>query len=183
MCQAVLPSDLAPALVALDARVRVISSRKEREISLEEMYTKPMADHRQMTVLKPGELISDFMIPNPAAGSRGIYLKAMERKAWSFALVSLAAQLKWNGDQIADGRLVLGSVAPVPWRAKEAEDILRGQKLSAEILRSAGEAAVAAARPLRDNEYKIQLVKELFGKIQESLNIQYPRASLRSGKS
>lgn len=169
MCQAVLPSDLAPALVALDARVRIISSRKEREISLEEMYTKPMPDHRQMTVLKPGELISEVMIPNPAAASRGIYLKTMDRKAWSFALVSLAAQLQWNGDQIADGRLVLGSVAPVPWRAKEAEEVLRGQKLSAEILRRAGEAAVAAARPLRDNEYKVQLVKGLFGKMWDPL--------------
>jgi xanthine dehydrogenase YagS FAD-binding subunit len=170
MCQAVLPADLAPALVALEARVKIISSRKEREISLEEMYTKPIPDHRQMTVLKPGELISEVMIPNPAAGSRGIYLKTMERKAWSFALVSLAAQLQWNGDQIAEGRLVLGSVAPVPWRAKEAEEVLRGQKLSAEILRRAGEAAVAAARPLRDNEYKVQLVKGLFGKMWDSLN-------------
>lgn len=170
MCQAVLPSDLAPVLVALDARVKIISSRKEQEIPLEEMYTKPMPDHRQMTVLKPGELISEVIIQNPAAGSRGIYLKTMERKAWSFALVSLAAQLQWSGDQIADGRLVLGSVAPVPWRAKEAEEVLRGQKLSAEILRRAGEAAVAAAKPLRDNEYKVQMVKGLFGKMWDSLD-------------
>jgi xanthine dehydrogenase YagS FAD-binding subunit len=169
MCQAVLPSDLAPALVALEARVRIISSRKEREIPLEEMYTKPTADHRQMTVLKPGDLISEVTIPNPADGSEGIYLKTMERKAWAFALVSLAAQLQWNRDQIVDGRLVLGSVAPVPWRAKEAEDILRGQKLSPEILRRAGEAAVAAAKPLRDNEYKIQLVKGLFGRLGDRL--------------
>jgi xanthine dehydrogenase YagS FAD-binding subunit len=169
MCQAVHPSDLAPALVALGGRVRILSTRKEREIPLEEMYTKPLPDHRQMTVLKPGELVIEIVIPNPAAGSWGVYLKAMDRKAWAFALVSLAAQLQLDGDRIVDGRLVLGGVAPMPWRAIEAEEVLRGQTVSAEKLKGAGEAAVAGARPLRHNEYKVQLVKGLFSTLGEAL--------------
>jgi xanthine dehydrogenase YagS FAD-binding subunit len=165
MCQSVHPSDLAPALIALKACVKIAEARKEREIPLEELYTIPGQNHRQMTVLKPGELIREIQVSAPVKGSRGVYLKAMERKAWSFALVSLAAQLRLERDTIAEARLVLGGVAPIPWRAKEAEEVLRGQKISEELTSQAGEAAVAAARPLRDNGYKVQLVKGLFSKM------------------
>lgn len=164
LCQSVHPSDLAPALISLKARVKILGPRKERELPLEELYTIPAQNHRQTTILKPGELITEIQMSAPAEGSRGVYLKAMERKAWSFALVSLAAQLRFENDSIAEARLVLGGVAPIPWRAREAEEILRSQKISEELGLQAGEAAVSGARPLRDNAYKVQLVQALVRK-------------------
>lgn len=85
----------------------------------------------------------------------------MERRAWSFALVSVAAHVTFEGDRMAEVNIVLGGVAPVPWRAKEAEKVLTGEKVSAGVAKAAGEAAVASAKPLRDNEYKIHLAKAL----------------------
>lgn len=161
ICHAVHPSDLAPALMALHAKVEVIRYGVKREISLEALYRKPSKDHRQMTILKPGELIKEIRIPAPSLESRGVYLKAMERQAWSFALVSVAAHLKFDSGYIQEANLILGGVAPIPWQAKEAEVVLKGQKLSEELAGQAGEAAMMSARPLRDNEYKIKLVKGL----------------------
>ena len=162
-CQSVHPSDLAPALIALKASVKIAAARTEREVALEELYTIPDPNHRQTTVLKPGELIREIKVPSPPGTSRGVYLKAMERKAWSFALVSVAVQLRFDGDTVAEARLALGGVAPIPWRAREAEEVLRGRKISEELTLQAGEAAVAEARPLRDNAYKVQLIRALVG--------------------
>jgi xanthine dehydrogenase YagS FAD-binding subunit len=160
-CHAVHPSDLAPALMALDATIRVVGPDLDGEISLAELYTKPTESHRQMTILGPGELITEIRVPTPQQNSCGIYLKAMERQSWSFALVSVAAQLNFEGERIAEARLVLGGVAAIPWRAKDAENILRGQKFSEDLAERAAEAAVAGAQPLRDNVYKISLAKSL----------------------
>ena len=99
---------------------------------------------------------------------RGVFLKSMERKAWSFALVSLALQLRLDGDRVAEGRMVLGGVAPVPWRAKGAEEILQGERLSEDLAQRAAKAAVSGVRPMRDNAYKVQLVQRLVSK---ALNI------------
>jgi xanthine dehydrogenase YagS FAD-binding subunit len=160
-CHAVHPSDLAPALMALDATIRVVGPDLDGEISLEELYTKPTESRRQMTILGPGELIVEIRVPTPQQNSRGIYLKAMERQSWSFALVSVAAQLNFEGERIAEARLVLGGVAAIPWRAKDAENILRGQKFSEDLAERAAEAAVAGAQPLRYNAYKVKLAQAL----------------------
>jgi len=160
-CHAVHPSDLAPALMALDATIRVVGPDLDGEISLAELYTKPTENHRQMTILGPGELIVEIRVPTPQQNSRGIYLKAMERQSWSFALVSVAAQLNFEGERIAEARLVLGGVAAIPWRAKDAENILRGQKFSEDLAERAAEAAVAGAQPLRYNAYKVKLAQAL----------------------
>lgn len=160
-CHAVHQSDLAPALIALDASVRVVGPDLDGEISLEELYTKPTASRRQMTILGPGELIAEVHVPAPTEGARGVYLKAMERGSWSFALVSVAAQLCCEGEHIADARLVLGGVAAIPWRAKDSERILLGQKFSEELAERAAAAAVAGAQPLRENEYKVPLAQGL----------------------
>jgi xanthine dehydrogenase YagS FAD-binding subunit len=160
-CHAVHPSDLAPALMALDATIRVVGPDLDGEISLAELYTKPTESHRQMTILGPGELITEIRVPTPKGDSRGVYLKAMERQSWSFALVSVAAQLNFEGERITDARLVLGGVAAIPWRAKDAEKILRGQKFSEDLAERAAEAAVAGAQPLRYNAYKVKLAQAL----------------------
>jgi xanthine dehydrogenase YagS FAD-binding subunit len=160
-CHAVHPSDLAPALIALDATIRVVGPDLDGEILLQELYTKPTESRRQMTILGPGELIAEIRVSTPQENTRGVYLKAMERQSWSFALVSVAAQLSFAGERIADARLVLGGVAAIPWRAKDSEKILIGQRFSEELAERAAEAAVAGAQPLRDNEYKVTLAKAL----------------------
>jgi len=161
ICHASHPSDLAPALMALQSRIKIASPTGMREIALEELYQEPRPERRQMTILEPGELITEVVVPLPGRGSRGIYLKAMERKAWSFALVSVAAILTFDGDTITEGRLVLGGMATIPWRAKEAESILGGKKFSAGLCREVAESALQEARPLRDNHYKVPLAKAL----------------------
>ncbi|HXZ38313.1 MAG TPA: xanthine dehydrogenase family protein subunit M [Thermodesulfobacteriota bacterium] len=161
ICHASHPSDLAPALMALQSRIKIASPTGMREIALEELYQEPRPERRQMTILEPGELITEVAVPLPGRGSRGIYLKAMERKAWSFALVSVAAILTFDGDTITEGRLVLGGMATIPWRAKEAESILGGKKFSAGLCREVAESALQEARPLRDNHYKVPLAKAL----------------------
>ncbi|MCL6642821.1 MAG: xanthine dehydrogenase family protein subunit M [Candidatus Bipolaricaulota bacterium] len=160
-CHAVHPSDLAPALIALDATIRVVGPDLDGEILLQELYAKPTESHRQMTILGPGELITEIRVPTPKENARGVYLKAMERQSWSFALVSVAALLHCEGERIADARIVLGGVAAIPWRAKDSEKILIGQRFSEELAERAAEAAVAGAQPLRDNAYKIPLAKGL----------------------
>jgi xanthine dehydrogenase YagS FAD-binding subunit len=154
-------SDLAPALIALGAGVSLIGPEGEREISLEELYKKPEPHPRYATSLKAGELINSIRVPAKPNGSRGVFLKAMERKAWSFALVSVAAQFRLDGRRFVEGALVLGGVAAIPWRAKEAEGVLIGKEYSEPLAVQAADAALSGARPLRDNEYKISLAKGL----------------------
>jgi xanthine dehydrogenase YagS FAD-binding subunit len=166
MCQAVHPSDLAAVLVSLDAKVRIAGQRGNRKILLEDLYRKPGMDQRQMTILQRGELITDVLIPRPPAGSRAIYLKSTERKAWAFALASVAVRLVVRGDNnaVKEGRIVLGGVAPGPWRSKEAEQVLVNRKLTEETMIKTSEAALAEARPLHDNKYKVPLAKGLIRK-------------------
>lgn len=159
ICHAVHPSDLAPALVALDAMVKIVGRAGDREIRLEDFYRIPTQDHRKTTVLEADELIAEIRVALPPMDSRGVYLKVMERRAWSFALVALAAHLRFEGGRIAAVRLVLGGVAPIPWRLKEAEEMLIGEKWSETVLDPVGEIILAQARPLRDNEFKIQLLR------------------------
>lgn len=168
-CHAVHPSDLAPALIALDATVRVVGPDLEGEISLAELYTKPTESHRQMTMLGPGELIIEVRVPTPKKNARGVYLKAMERGSWSFALVSVAVQMSLEGKRITDARIVLGGVSTIPWRAKDSESILIGREFSEELAERAAEAAIAGAQPLRDNAYKVPLAKSLVKKAVGSL--------------
>jgi xanthine dehydrogenase YagS FAD-binding subunit len=146
-------------MIALDARVQVAGPERRDQMSLEELYQIPKRNLRQMTVLKRNELITEVTVPAPSKKSRTIFLKAMERQAWSFALVSVAAHLTFDGDRVEEARLVLGGVAPIPWRAVQAEKIVQRQRLTEELAKAAGEGAVVNARPLRDNEYKIALTK------------------------
>ncbi len=168
-CHAVHPSDLAPALIALDATIRVVGPDLDGEISLAELYTKPTESLRQMTILGPGELITEIRVPALQESTRGVYLKAMERQSWSFALVSVAAHLRREGERIADARIVLGGVAAIPWRAKDSEKLLIGQRFSEELAERAAEAAVAGAQPLRYNAYKVELAKALVKRALEML--------------
>jgi xanthine dehydrogenase YagS FAD-binding subunit len=160
-CIAVHPSDLAPALVALDAEVAIQGPRGARTLAVAELLQAPTAPARVEHCLAPDELILAVRIPAQPAGAHGVYLKVMERAAWSFALASAAAQLAVREGRVEHARLVLGGVAPIPWRVAEAEALLLGQTLTPELAARAAERAVAGAQPLTHNAYKLTLAREL----------------------
>lgn len=163
-CVAVHPSDAATALVAHGATVRLRGPEGERTIALEDLFREPTDDHRTETLVDPAELVLAVELPSPAAGTRSVYLKAMDRKVWAFALASVAATLTLEDGQITAARLVLGGVAPIPWRAREAEAALAGQAVSVDVLNRAADIALQGAHPLEHNGYKVVLARNLVQK-------------------
>jgi xanthine dehydrogenase YagS FAD-binding subunit len=160
-CHIVHPSDPAVALLALDASLVVAGPAGTRTVSLGEFYLLPRQDVHREVALADNELVTEVRIPVPPAGARGTYLKVAERQAWDFALVSVAVQLHLDGDIVQGARVALGGVAPVPWRAEEAEGALSGLPLTDEAIERAARAATEGARPLAQNAYKIDLAQGL----------------------
>lgn len=160
-CVAVAPSDLAPALIAYDATVAVSGARGSRSMPLCDLFVVPHGRVRREHAIAADELITEIRVPENAMARRGAFEKAMERKSWSFALVSVAASIKVIGGVARDARIVLGGVAPVPWRAREAEKLLEGQVLDDAACAAAADAALDKAEPLKDNGYKVPLAREL----------------------
>ena len=159
LCWSVYPSDLAPALIALDARAVIASAQGERTIPLAEFYAPPIVNVRKENVLSRGDVVKEIRVPAPKKGDRSAYIKFMERGAWDFAVVSAAVKLTLAGSSIANIRIVCGGIAPVPWRLKAAEDALRGRSVSESAAASAAAKAAAAARPLAENGYKVDVFK------------------------
>lgn len=160
-CYIVHPSDTAPALVALDARVRLASPSGTRLVRLESFFVPPSEDVRRETLLQPGELLTEVLLSPPAAGQRSIYRKVRARGAWDFALAGVAVALSGPDDRVEAARVVLSGVAPIPWRAVDAEEALNGSRLDAETISRAATASVADARPMTRNGYKVELVRGL----------------------
>lgn len=159
-CVAVHPSDPAAALLAFDARVLLRGRRSEREVVLGDFFRLPYEDRRTETALQEDELVVSVLLP-PPGGLRTTYLKAMNRQVWSFALVSVAAGLRLEAGRIVAARLVLGSVAPIPRRLVEAEQALIGSAPDVAAFDRAAEIALAQARPLSRNGYKLALARGL----------------------
>lgn len=159
-CVHVHPSDPAAALVALDAKIGVRGKNGAREIAAEEFFRAPTSDNRRLNVLPPDEVITHLQIPI-SVNSRSVYLKAMDRATWTFALASAAVRLAFTDGKISDARVVIGGIAPVPWRARAAETILQSQALNADLAARAAEQAVQDAEPLAHNAYKIRLARAL----------------------
>jgi xanthine dehydrogenase YagS FAD-binding subunit len=158
-CVATHPSDMAVALVALDAVVHLAAPTGTRTLPLTELHRLPGDRPDLETVLAPGELITAIELPAMPAGARSTYRKVRDRASYAFALVSVAAVLTVEDGRIADIRLALGGVAAKPWRASVAEAALRGGPATEATFHAAAEAELAAARPLRDNGFKIELAK------------------------
>jgi len=164
------PSDLAPALVALGAEVQLISPRGERVLTLEEFFVLPSeGDVLRETRLAADEVLTRIRVPAPASGQRSIYLKFKERDAYDFALAAVALVLQTDGDRLANCRLVLGAVAPVPWRCTRTERKLAGRPLGEELVALAAQDALADAEPLSENGYKVPLTQGLIAEAFEAL--------------
>jgi xanthine dehydrogenase YagS FAD-binding subunit len=160
-CVAVHPSDLASALLALDAQVRLRGPAGERALAAEAFFAPPEEGRRRETTAAPDELVLAVELA-PQAGLRSTYLKAMDRKVWAFALVGAAVALRQGaGGAIEHARVVLSGVAPTPWRSAAAEEALLGQAPGEELFARAAEAALAGARPLAHNGYKLPLAQAL----------------------
>ncbi len=155
------PSDTAPALVALNAQITIAGPAGEKTIPLEKFFVLPAVDFTRENILKPGEIVTEMFIPQPQAGSKGFYHKVRERQAWDHAIVSVATVVQSSGGTVRDARVVLGGVAPIPWRAPKAEAFLRGKKLDEPVAQKAGEIALEGAKPLKDNGYKVGMAKAL----------------------
>jgi xanthine dehydrogenase YagS FAD-binding subunit len=158
-CVATHPSDMAVAMRALDAAVRVLGPDGERTLPLAELHRLPGDDPSRDTTLRHGELITAIDLPPLGFPSR--YRKARDRASFAFALVSVAAALRLEDGVVADVRLALGGVAHRPWRATAAEDALRGGPATEEAFAAAADAELAAATPLRDNRFKVPLARNL----------------------
>lgn len=162
-CVAVHPSDLAPALLALDAVVTVAGPLGQRTVTLDELYALPQPHRRTETTLGANDLIVSIRLPPPDAAAGSVYLKAMDRAAFSFALAGVAAlvQLSADGRRIARARLVLNGVAPIPWRAQAAEEALAAAEPQQALYEHAAKAALEGAMPLRHNGWKVPLLRAL----------------------
>jgi xanthine dehydrogenase YagS FAD-binding subunit len=159
VCHIVYPSDLAPMLMALDAAVMIVSPRGDRTLPLGDFYALPDKNVLRENVLGPGELVREIRVPPAVKGERSAYLKIEERGAWDFALVSCAVKASGPGKSPSALRIVMGGVAPVPWRLSKAEAALKGKTLSEASARSAARAALGEAEPLAENAYKRALVE------------------------
>jgi xanthine dehydrogenase YagS FAD-binding subunit len=155
------PSDTAPALVALGAQIKIAGSAGERTLPLEKFFVLPQIDYRHENILKPDEIVTEIQVPYPKPGSKGFYHKVRERLAWDHAIVAVATVVQSSGGVVRDARVVMGGVAPIPWRAPKAEEFLRGKKLDEAAAQKAGEIALEGARPLKDNVYKVKMAQDL----------------------
>jgi len=156
------PSDLAPMLVALGARVDVTGSGGKRTIPLDKFFTLPAENIRRENVLKNDDIITEIFVPASPFAARSTYLKFKERESLDFALASVAAAVQLAPNKtVRAARIVLGGVAPIPWRVPVAEDFLAGKSLNPEVLAEAGKLALAEAKPLEKNAYKVPLTQTL----------------------
>ncbi|MBP2296159.1 FAD binding domain-containing protein [Azospirillum rugosum] len=158
-CVATHPSDMCVALAALDATVHVSSADGERRLPFADLHRLPGDAPDLDTVLLPGDLITAVELPPLALAERSTYRKVRDRSSYAFALVSVAAALSVENGTVTDVRLALGGVAHKPWRASKAEQALRGQPATEAAFRVAAAAELAAAEPLRDNTFKVELAQ------------------------
>jgi xanthine dehydrogenase YagS FAD-binding subunit len=146
-------SSLGPALIALNAKVKLVSASGERELAVEQFFVAPGSNDERETALKPGEILTEIIVPT-ATGVKNATYEIREREALDWPLATASVALKGKTP-----RIVLGHVAPIPWIAKEAEQFIAGKTITEDVVEQAGALAVKGAKPLSQNEYKVQLAK------------------------
>ena len=157
-CYAVHPSDPAVALTALDATVEIDGAGGTRSVPIAEFFVLPDPDPKRETVLEPGEFVTAVVVPGTSSGGRQRYTKVLQRGAWDFALTSIAVVRRTDGEV----RMVLGGVAPVPWRVNPSvEEDLASAPLAVDDLEVLAERAMYDAQPLSENAYKVTIAKGL----------------------
>jgi xanthine dehydrogenase YagS FAD-binding subunit len=151
-------SSFGPPLVALGAKVKLVSAAGSRELPVEKLFLIPEDDTSRETAVQPNEVLTEILVP-PAAGMRNATYEVRQKEALDWPLATASVALKMKGSAVASARVVLGHVAPTPWRALAAEKALAGKTVSAAVAEAAGNAAVEGATPLSGNAYKVQLAR------------------------
>jgi xanthine dehydrogenase YagS FAD-binding subunit len=155
------PSNLAPALIAFGAKAKVFGPKGEYEIELERFFVLPRTDVLRENVLQPGEIITEIIVPTPPPGTNSVYLEAREKQSFDWPLMSVAAVVENAANRVRTARIVMGAVAPIPWRVPEAEKVLAGATLDSAVAAHAADIALSGAKPLADNGYKVPIAKAL----------------------
>ena len=155
----VSPSSLAPPLIALGAKVTLHGPSGRREIAVEQLFVAPRTAGEREHSIHPNEILTEISIPAGAGEWRNSTYEVREKMALDWPLATASVALKMNGGTIREARVVLGQVAPTPWRSRRAEAALEGKSLSESTAGAAGEAATEGAKPLSENGYKVQLVR------------------------
>jgi xanthine dehydrogenase YagS FAD-binding subunit len=169
ICYIVYPSDLAPALISLDAQITISGPDGEKTMPLEDFYTLPQQNIRKENVLEENQFLKEIRISVPKNGSKSTYYKFKERGTWDFAVVSAAVNGIISGGSFLEIKIVLGGVAPIPWRLKKAEDFIKGKQLDETVIRQGAKEALKDARPLEENAYKLDLVEAVLTEAVSSL--------------
>ena len=151
----VSPSSLGPALIALGARVKLVSPKGTRELAVEKFFVTPQNEQSREIALLPNELLTEIIVPGSGARNATYEVRQKEALDWPLATASVALHMK--GSTVSSARIVLGHVAPTPWVAGDAAKALAGKSLTPESAEEAGKAAVAGANPLSQNSYKVRL--------------------------
>ena len=159
ICVCVHPSATATALLAYEASVEIVSPQGKRTVPLADLFAKPVNDPTRENHLQPGEIIEAVTIPAPPAGARSAYRKLKEKESFDWPLVETCVALDISGGSIRKARVVIGHVAAVPWRSQEAEAVLTGARPSPELFAKAAAAAMAGAKPLSKNAFKVRLAR------------------------
>src|ERR1700681_2049540 len=160
-CVAVNPSDSAPALIALDARFVIRTSKGERVVNAEDYFIGPEIDITRLHILKPGDLLTAIRIPSTWAGARFYFEKVRDRNVWEFPLLNVASAMQVSGGRIEGIRIAVNGAAARPLRLQAVEEAVRGKPATAETGEMAGKLAVQGAVPLQFNAYKIPLMRNL----------------------
>jgi len=150
-------SSLGPALVALGAKVKLVSAKGSREVAAAKFFVAPKDGNTREIALLPNEILTEIIVPAGAGRSATYEVRQKEALDWPLATASVA--LTMRGNTVATAKVVLGHVAPTPWESSEAEKALVGKTITAESAEAAGKAAVSGAQPLSQNAYKVQLAK------------------------
>jgi len=155
----VSPSTVVPALIALNAKVRIVGANSAREIALEKLYRTPQKETEREHDLAPNEIVTEIVIPHVSGDTRMGYNEVRQKEAFDWPYASCAVVIQMKDDKVASARVVLNQVAPTPWISLEAANALAGKPLNEEAAAAAADAALAPARSLGQNRYKITLAK------------------------
>ena len=168
-CACAHPSNLAPALIAVDARVACTHPDGDRVLAAADLYRAPKRGQISDTALRPGELITHVQLTPSALARNSIYLEMRERRSFDFAVAGVAAALHVEGGTVKAARIGIGAIAPLPYRATTVEKALVGKPLNANNIGKAVEAAIPEAEPLGQNQYKVAIVRRLLRRALEQL--------------
>lgn len=153
----VSPSSLGPALVALGAKVKIVSAQGPREVDAAKFFVTPSSDSQRETAIMPNEIVTEILVPLAAVRNATYEVRQKQALDWPLATASVA--LKMKGATVDSARVVLGHVAPMPWEANQASQMLAGKTINEEVAEQAAKAALADATPLSQNSYKVQLAR------------------------